>query len=143
MNESRICPVCEKEIPEDMRFRCPNCWLDLQKMADVEYIANHKGRFGEQKSPWWSFRWEYFFSGLVGSAMFLALGSIFDFVERGEVTQYFFPWLISGFWAGIIGTSIDKQSDAYLSTIKIIGIVILSAFIGILSFFCNIFAYDS
>ena len=142
MTETRICPVCENEIPEEMKFRCPNCWLDLQKLTDVEYVANYRGIFKEQKSQWWSFRWEYFFSGLGGSAMFLALGYIFDIVELEFMPQYIFPWFMSGFLAGIIGTSIDNQSYGDLSTKKSIGIAILSAFIGIFSFLCNIFGND-
>ena len=40
MSESRICPVCVNEIPEDAKFVCPYCWSELKKLADVEYVAN-------------------------------------------------------------------------------------------------------
>ena len=51
MSESRICPVCEKEIPADARFLCPHChfelkWLDddgeIEKARKIFKMGNHK-----------------------------------------------------------------------------------------------------
>ena len=141
MAKSRICPECEKEVPLDASYYyCPYCFyfFDREK-RNSQNSGGYQDRFKEQINFWLSFRWEYFISGLGGSAMFLALGYIFDIVELENMTNYIFPWFMSGFWAWFFGNMISKESHYSLSTIKIIGIVVLSALIGLISFLCNIF----
>ena len=38
MSESRICPVCENEIPEDTRYYCTYCSFDLEMIDNEEAI---------------------------------------------------------------------------------------------------------
>ena len=44
MSESRICPVCENEIPEDARFLCPSCQVNLQLLDDEEVVARARNQ---------------------------------------------------------------------------------------------------
>jgi predicted nucleic acid-binding Zn ribbon protein len=41
MSENRICPVCEKEIPEDARI-CPHSDFELENLNDEEAIERRK-----------------------------------------------------------------------------------------------------
>ena len=38
MNETKICPVCENEIPEDARFLCPHCHFELKWLDDENAV---------------------------------------------------------------------------------------------------------
>lgn len=42
MSESRICPVCENEIPEEARYSCRYCGFDLKMLNDEEGIERAK-----------------------------------------------------------------------------------------------------
>ena len=45
MSETRICPVCENEIPEDARFECPHCHLNLIWLDDEIAIQEARQKF--------------------------------------------------------------------------------------------------
>jgi len=45
MSESRICPVCENDIPEDARFLCPHCHFELKWLEDEEAIQDARQNF--------------------------------------------------------------------------------------------------
>ena len=44
MSESRICPVCEEEIPEDAKY-CPKCYFELKWLDDAIAIQEAKQNF--------------------------------------------------------------------------------------------------
>ena len=45
MSEPRICPVCENEIPEDAKFLCPHCHLNLIWLDDEIAIQEARQKF--------------------------------------------------------------------------------------------------
>lgn len=45
MSESRICPVCENEIPEDATFVCPYCSFELKSLDDGNTIEKARKIF--------------------------------------------------------------------------------------------------
>lgn len=52
MSESRICPVCEKEIPLGVRYSCQYCGFDLENLNDEEAIEKVRQSFtGKRVSP--------------------------------------------------------------------------------------------
>ncbi|MEJ2510765.1 MAG: hypothetical protein P8Y72_04110 [Anaerolineales bacterium] len=52
MSESRICPVCDYDIPEDARFLCPHCQFELIWLEDERMIERAKQSFtGEIYKP--------------------------------------------------------------------------------------------
>ena len=42
MSESRNCPVCENEIPDEARFLCPHCQFELIWLEDERVIERVK-----------------------------------------------------------------------------------------------------
>jgi len=81
MSESRICPVCENEIPEDARFLCPHCHFELKWLDDESAIQEAKQNFtGElftvekdkqdesAEEPWPSLG-NHFIAGILGGAV--------------------------------------------------------------------------
>lgn len=47
LSQSRLCPVCEKEIPindyyAQSYYLCPHCWSDLKKTSNEDYIDNRR-----------------------------------------------------------------------------------------------------
>lgn len=50
MSESRFCPVCGKEIPEDTKFVCPYCDFKLKYLEEeIVEKAKHNLRGGKAK----------------------------------------------------------------------------------------------
>lgn len=49
MSESRICPVCENEIPENATFVCPYCSFELKSLDDENAIEKARKIFKEEK----------------------------------------------------------------------------------------------
>jgi hypothetical protein len=45
MSETRICPVCENEIPEDAKFLCPHCHFELKWRDDESAIQDARQNF--------------------------------------------------------------------------------------------------
>ena len=53
MSESRICPVCDYEIPEETRFLCPRCHFELKWLDNEEEIKRAKQSFaGKWNNPY-------------------------------------------------------------------------------------------
>ena len=50
MSESRICPVCENEIPQHIKVMCPNCDFYMYMMDDEVAIENAKQNIDRVKN---------------------------------------------------------------------------------------------
>ena len=67
MSESRICPVCENEIPEDARFLCPHCQFELKGFYDDNYISNRRRTYQREEDALKGIKKVYFnFAGILG-----------------------------------------------------------------------------
>ena len=49
MSESRICPVCENEIPSDWSYICPHCNFELKWLDDEGEIERAKKYLDAEK----------------------------------------------------------------------------------------------
>ena len=52
MNKSRICPVCDYEIPDEARFLCPRCHFELKWLNNSEEIERAKQLLWKWANPY-------------------------------------------------------------------------------------------
>ena len=148
MNETKICPVCENEIPEDARFLCPHCHFELKGLDDEESIEEAKQNFtgelftvekpsemGIESNP----EKEHLIAGVIGAviAQFVYLIGW----PGGEVGWALFCLPLSlllclppGFFAGVLGYQIEKNLNRRLNIgfVFLILTFILSVVISVL-----------
>ncbi len=48
METTKICPVCDHEIPADARFLCPHCHFELKWLNDSKQVESHKAYIQEK-----------------------------------------------------------------------------------------------
>jgi hypothetical protein len=106
MSESRNCPVCENDIPEDARFLCPHCHFELKWLDDEEAIERAKQSFAEklyepeenppQELNTTSFLYHLLVGFLGGSLPWIAPG-VYEYFEYGERSLQWIFWSYRGF----------------------------------------------
>ncbi len=147
MSENRICPVCEKDIPEDARFECPLCHLNLIWLDDEIAIQEARQKFTgklfpverhiekEVEEPYVeldsSVKWEHYSVGVLGNFLF----GLFIFVVASD-GHFYFPaigfilFLPFGILAGYIGTLLEKESAQTLS--QKLGLLFLTIILSVI-----------
>ena len=155
MSEMKICPVCVNEIPENAKYVCPNCWSDLQKFSDVEYVANQIRIFQQEsvaqaKRKKKRGRWSWGKYYLVGILTCLSVGIIaehiissinellmeepqsFNFQDFIFITGIFLPF---GLLAGFISSQLEEKFRnpmlrgwfIYLTIMQVLSFVFLAS----------------
>lgn len=140
MAESRICPVCENEIPEDARYFCPNCRINLQLLEDEEAIARARKFFpdksfkvSEQPEDEVDSRiWIYYVGGGVAG---LIVGLYYFIICNNPPLLFACP--IGGIIIGSIGHllnrfAITNPRKIVVMILTIVLSIIASGFIGII-----------
>jgi len=158
MSESRICPVCENEIPEDARYYyCPHCFFDFEILNDEIAIQEARQKFtgelltvekrpenkveksyAEQDS---SISWALYAVGVLGNLLF----GLF-IVDGASDGHFYFPFgrwfffLPFGILAGYIGTWMEKMAPLTLP--GKLGLLIFTIILSIFfSFGCTVITF--
>lgn len=163
MNESRICPVCEKEIPEDAKFVCPNCDFELKWLDDEAKIERAKQKFSislkktskgsledsQETSQADGFScllyFGYFFVGLIGTIVPIFIMSIilgfggYNSPDNANILGYI-TLICMPSCALLAGIIVVKKKSSSISTLLSVVITValsflLSAIIGFVSLF--------
>ena len=144
MSESRICPVCEKEIPEDARFLCPHCHFELKWLDEEEAIQKARQNFtgelftdgdssemGSRSNESNQLNGKYYVSGGVVSFIVGVILSLM-WVDAGLTPIYSIFALPGGLLAAYIGTRLEKKFTNAPALHKI-GFVFLCVILSIIS----------
>lgn len=51
MDENRICPVCQNDLPEDSKFFCPQCISEMNWLDNAKDIPERKNSFDRKELP--------------------------------------------------------------------------------------------
>ena len=142
MSDNRICPVCEKEIPEDARYFCPFCRLNLRliqnNLAVQRARQNYYGEITQDQGNF--FKWTPYLSvvlRITGRRKHYIAGVLVSlFVGFLFVQGYFAPlyfcivFLPFGTLAGFVGNLLEKKSTK--TSPQMLGLVILTIILSFL-----------
>lgn len=137
MSESRICPVCENDIPEDARFLCPYCHFELKWLDDSIAIEKAKQKFkgilykfddgseerNQENNSEEEIGFDFTLIGILGGSLGFMLSAIFGQLSRNIFPQLVFTIILSVSVGYIWSTRIKRAPGCLFTTAIIIGIV--------------------
>jgi len=115
MSESRICPVCENEIPQHIKVMCPNCDFYIYMMDDEDAIESAKKNFTDESYKDGELS-GHFIAGVLGSIIITLIKNIgFGSWDGAFFIYSLFFTIPGGFLSGYIGYRLNKPSNIFTS----------------------------
>lgn len=148
MSETRICPVCENEIPADARFLCPHRHFELKWLDDDREVERAKQAYTStmekndinlniQKKKLDLFFLVYFLTGSIGAIISLvALEAVF---WGGSSFDGLFEFSICpGVLSLLIIKSLSKIENKYNKVLiaLMVGMIVAGLFFGFMYLVC-------
>ena len=145
MEEKRICPVCEREIPRNAQFMCPNCYFGLEFPDDEDAVEKARQRYqkkqreriasGQNVQPT-KFAWrKWVLFGLAGGLIFLGVQWLIAQLDIDRDYAWIAPF--SGYLSWILGGSLVKKRFS-IHWFWMVLIILLAIFIWLLAYLVNL-----